>query len=366
MLIAGVSGVVGYGVAQAFAADPDWEVIGISRRAPAHLGRVRHLPLDLADAQACADAVSGLSEVTHVVYAALFEQPGLVPGWFDPVQMQTNLAYFSNLMEPLCEKASKLSQVTLLQGTKAYGAHVERLAVPARERDGRHRHENFYWLQHDDLLARQARSNGWSWTILRPQIVFGEALGSNMNPIPALGVYGALLRARGEPLHYPGGAPWITEAVDASLLGEAARWAATSPAAADQIFNVTNGDVFSLANVWPAIATALGMEPGEHRPCSLADTVAAQADRWAELVHRFDLRAPVDLGAFVGQSLIYVDLISGFGRTGPIAPTLVSTTKIRQAGFGACCDTEQMLDRLIRRFQDLSLFPPRDWRTPHG
>ncbi len=37
----------------------------------------------------------------------------------------------------------------------------------------------------------------------------------------------------------------------------------------NQIFNVTNGDVFVWPNVWPAIADALGFAPGEHVPLSL-------------------------------------------------------------------------------------------------
>ncbi len=47
--------------------------------------------------------------------------------------MQTNLAMMRNLMDPLLERAAGLRHVSVLQGTKAYGAHVHRLKVPARE-----------------------------------------------------------------------------------------------------------------------------------------------------------------------------------------------------------------------------------------
>jgi hypothetical protein len=232
--------------------------------------------------------------------------------------------------------------------------------VPGREREPRHPHENFYWLQEDDLRARRAGAP-WSFTILRPQIVFGEALGSNMNALPALGVYAALLRAAGEPLHYPGGAALTGEAVDADLLGRALRWAATASMATDETFNVTNGDVFCMRNVWPAIADAFGMEVGDDRPCSLAATMPERQDEWAALVARFALDAPTDLAAFVGQSFLYADMILGVGMEHAPPPSLVSTIKIRQAGFGECVDTEDMFRRLVARFQSLRLLPPRAW-----
>jgi hypothetical protein len=86
-----------------------------------------------------------------------------------------------------------------LQGTKAYGVHVRPIAIPAREdRDEMREEPNFYWLQEEFLKARQ-RNSDWHWTILRPQIIFGESFGSAMNLIPALGTYAAMLREDGLP-----------------------------------------------------------------------------------------------------------------------------------------------------------------------
>ena len=44
------------------------------------------------------------------------------------------------------------------------------------------------------------------------------------------------------------------------MLARAIAWAGESEAARNEVFNVTNGDVFTWPNVWPAIADALGME----------------------------------------------------------------------------------------------------------
>lgn len=116
--------------------------------------------------------------------------------------MRINLAMLRNVIEPLESTAPGLAHVTLLQGTKAYGSHITPPPVPARERWPRHDHANFYWLQ-EDFLRERAAGKRWSFTILRPQVIFGASLGSHMNMIPAVGVYGALLAADGEPLHFP-------------------------------------------------------------------------------------------------------------------------------------------------------------------
>jgi nucleoside-diphosphate-sugar epimerase len=360
VLIAGVSGLVGYAAAKRFLTTPDWQVVGLARRRPDGLDGATLLSLDLADRDACERAVAELGDVTHLVYAALFEKPGLFQGWLERDQMERNRQMLENLFEPLERNAAGLRHVTLLQGTKAYGGHAgKHPPTPARERWPRVEHENFYFLQ-EDYLRGKAEGKPWRWTVLRPQIIFGEAQGSNMNPIPAIGVYAALLRERGEPLHYPGGPPTVQEAVDADLLADVIGWAADSPAAANEIFNVTNGDVFVWRHVWPAIAESLGMAVGEDRPLSLAEEMPKRQDEWAAIVAKYGLRAPVDLNAFVGQSFIYADGLMSGGRRGaaPSLPLSLSTIKLRQAGFHECMDTEDMFKKWFHYFQEQKLLPP--------
>ncbi len=360
VLVVGASGLVGFAVATRFAADPSFEVVSASRRTPDRLPeRVEHLSLDLLDAEAARERIAGLGDITHVVYAALYEEPGLIAGWRSEEQMQTNLAMLRNLLDPLCEVAD-LEHVSLLQGTKAYGAHVEPMAVPGRERTPRHDHANFYWLQEDELRGR-AEAEGFGWSIFRPVVIFGEAIGGNMNPVPAIGTYAAVLRAMGEPLHWPGGVASITEAVDAGIVGEALHWAATHDVARNETFNVTNGDVFTMANVWPAIADALGMEVGEERPTRLAVEMPRRAAEWADVHDRFGLVSPREVEEFVGQSFIYTDMLCGYGNDRLRPPSLVSTIKIRQAGFATCMDTEDMFDKWFAHHQRVGLLPPREW-----
>ncbi len=356
--MAGASGLVGFHALRHFQSLAGWEVVGLSRRMPPGLERSRIVCLDLMDRGRCAAVLGAMRDITHVIYAALYEKPGLIAGWRDPEQMRTNLAMLENFFEPL-EAASRLQHVTLLQGTKAYGSHLGPVRVPARERWPRHPHENFYWLQEDYLRARQ-QGKPWRWTILRPQVIFGESWGSHMNPIPAIGVYGALLKEAGLPLAYPGGPSRVFEAVDADHLARACAWAATSPGAANEIFNINNGEPFEWRTVWPAIADALGMAPGPDAPLSLAEEMPKREADWARIVARHGLRSPARLADFVGQSFIYADRNFGYGLAAAPAPTLVSTVKIRQAGFHDCVDTEEMFQRIFRRYQQLRWLPPRN------
>ena len=360
VLVAGASGVVGYSAVKHFAAVPGCEVVGLSRRVPLDLDGATLVSVDLNDADACREAVRSHRDVTHLVYTALFEKPGLVAGWRERDQMETNLRMFANLLDPLVEEAGALEHVTLLQGTKAYGGHVATVPIPSREVSPRHAHENFYFLQEDHLLAQHERRGGaWSWTILRPQVILGESLGSNMNLIPALAAYGAVLHEAGEPLHFPGGARSVIEVVSADLLARAIAWAASTVEARNEIFNVTNGDVLVWRDAWPVVAEALGMEPGADRPMALAEEMPRRAAEWEAIVDRYGLRAPRSLDAFVGQSFVYADLLLGHGRDRVPMPQLVSTIKIRQAGFTECVDSEADLAGWFDQLRGRRLIPPR-------
>lgn len=360
VLIAGATGLVGEAAVAQFAAS-GWEVIAVSRRAPEPVlvGSFGHLAVDLTDAAACREAFGALADVSHVVYAALYEKPGLIAGWREPDQIETNRLMLENLMEPLTAAAPRLKHVTLLQGTKAYGAHVKlKIPLPARERAARDDHENFYWLQ-EDYLRELAIARGFAWTIFRPQIIIGAAWGAAMNPLLPLGAYASIRRERGETLAYPGGAMRVMEMVDPRLLGEAFEWAASATAAEDQTFNITNGDVFAWPEVWPAIADAFGVAQGPDEPMRLADYLLAHSDDWDRIVVRSGLR-PLKLGPFLGESHHYIDALMRPGVTTIDLPILVSTVKLRQAGFDVCFDTEDTLRWWIAEMQRRHLIPPRD------
>jgi nucleoside-diphosphate-sugar epimerase len=363
VLVAGASGLVGEAALRHFSALPGWEAVGVSRRVPPDMGSARHIKLDLDDEAACRQALGGMTDVTHVVYAALHEVPGLFPGWTDEPTIEKNARMLRNFFEPVAAAATGLQHVSLLHGTKAYGLHHPDVGVagvhnPLVEREPRREHRNFYFLQEDYLREKQAGAS-WGLTVFRPTVIYGGSWGANMNPIPPLAAYAALLREEGEPLHFPGRSldGSVREAVDADLVAEALAWAAAAPSARGETFNLTNGDVFTWQHAWPAIAEALGMEPGEQRPISLAAELPKRGDAWAALVDRHKLRAPRGLLEFVGyNSLVYTDmLLAGAPRSG--GPILNSTIKGRLAGFAACMDTEEMFRKWFRRLREQRVIP---------
>ena len=285
VLVAGAGGLVGRAVIDHHLG-AGWDVLGLSRRAPDPATGACHIALDLTDAAACRAALAPLSAVTHLVYAALYEKPGLTQGWLEDDQIAVNRAMLANLLDALPQDA--LRHVTLLQGAKAYGVHLGQVPVPARESAPRHMHPNFYWAQEDLLTSRQ-QGRAWRWTVLRPQVVLGFALGSAMNMVAAIGAYAAISHALGLPLVYPGTGDRVTEATDARLLARAIAWAGASEAAADQVFNVTNGDVLTWRNLWPAAAQACGIGVGQPHPMPLAAVMPGRGETWRTLAERHRL-----------------------------------------------------------------------------
>ena len=212
---------------------------------------------------------------------------------------------------------------------------------------------NFYWAQEDFLAARQAGKT-WGWTIFRPQAVLGFAVGSMMNMIAAIGAYAAISRELGLPLVYPGTGTRVTEATDARLLARAIFWAASAPAAFNQTFNITNGDVFTWETLWPAIARAFAIPVGLPQAMPLARVMPGHAATWRKITARYDL-APVSLEHLVSSSWQFADF--AFSRPHSTA-SLLSTIKIREAGFGDCIDTEQSLAFWLGEMRARKCLPP--------
>ncbi|MDC0067395.1 NAD-dependent epimerase/dehydratase family protein [Gammaproteobacteria bacterium] len=352
--VVGASGVVGRALVEHLR-QSETPVVGLSRRPPVDLADAPFQPLDLTNAAECKRiAKSTLSDVTHLVYTALFEKPGLISGWQEQDQMQTNLTMLRNLLGPL-KTGSKLRHVTLLQGTKAYGAHVEPMKIPGLESDPRHLHENFYWLQ-EDYLRDLCGGTNLQFTIWRPQVIFGHALHAPMNMLAAIGVYAALQKDQSLPLTYPGGPSAVSEAIDADLLAKAIGLSFDNDAFSNQTFNITNGDVFRWQDTWPTLAQIFGMEPGEPDRRLLSESMYDRENDWSQLISRHGLK-PYTIRELVGDSFYYADaMFNTYGNTAP-PPAILSTIKLRHAGFTECIDTNVMLARWFHKLAQLKILP---------
>ena len=356
VLVAGASGLIGVAAIEAFLS-AGWDVIGISRRKPDLPSgrRFDFISVDLRDERAARQALSSLTDVTHVAYTAIHENPhDLVSGWSNADQIEVNNAMLRNVIEPLVSRKSILKHVSILQGTKAYGVHLHPIAIPARESDPRDDHANFFFDQQDYVHDAGAK-HGFTYTVLRPQLVTGETQGA-LNVLPAIGVYAAIRREKGEPFSFPGGPSFVWESADANLVGQVMVWAAQSSQADNEIFNVTNGDVFEWRSVWPAMAETLGVRLGSDEPTSVAAYIQDNADVWSKIVAKYGL-ASGDLRAFVGQGDQHADFAFAYGApAGPVA--FVSTVKLRKAGFNAAIDTRDAFCAALQSFIDRGLLPP--------
>lgn len=354
IVIAGALGAVGRAALEHFDRLEGWEVIALSRRAPDFDNGATWLSVDLMDAADCKAKLAGLKGVTHLAYAAVYEMPDVAKGWLTREHADVNLAMLQNLIRQLAAASPNLRHISLLQGTKAYGGHLGPFKVPAKESDPRYMPPNFYYDQMDWLAEERTRTGaGWRWTVLRPQVVCGLAIGSPMNVIAGVGAFAAVSREYGMPLRFPGGDPRIGEATDARLLARAMEWAATDDRAADEVFNITNGDVYQWEVIWPRIAELFGMEVGPRHPISLTRVMPGNAHLWPKIVEKHGLK-PYSFAELV-PSWGFIDFVLGHGQRPN--PHNMSTIKARKHGFLDCIDTEEMFVELLREMQARRYLP---------
>ncbi|WP_415394507.1 hypothetical protein ACMTN4_01830 (plasmid) [Rhodococcus globerulus] len=170
----------------------------------------------------------------------------------------------------------------------------------------------------------------------------------SLNVIPAIGVYAAIRHEEGLPFSFPGGPSFVWEAADTRLVADVLTWAATAPEAANEIFNVTNGDVFEWRNLWPSIAQTLGVTTGADEPHSLVTYLRERTEVWDRVVARHGLAA-LSLDEVIGTGDHHADFAFAYGA--PAGPRAFSSTvKLRRAGFGEVMHTE---DSFRDAFQDL-------------
>jgi nucleoside-diphosphate-sugar epimerase len=344
-VVAGALGVSGRAIVNRLVQLGDWEVIGLSRRSPDFATTARYLTVDLLDR---ADVERHLDEfrgVSHVFYTALQMCP-------DPFQeVELNLRMLRHTVEAVERSSGGLRKVVLMEGAKYYGAHLGPYKTPAREDDPRHMPPNFYYDQEDYLRAR-SRGRGWSWAAMRPSCVCGFAVGNPMNMATVIAVYASVCRELGLPLRYPGSARAygaVMEMTDSALLAKAAVWAAETDRCDGEAFNVTNGDFHRWEHLWPRLADRFRLPLAPPLRLPLSQFMSGKEALWAGMVRKYGLLDyPFrDAAAWpFGEAVFNIEY-----------DVMSDTTKSRRFGFHEVVDTEEMLMRMMREFQDLRFIP---------
>ncbi|VTU30873.1 SDR family oxidoreductase [Variovorax sp. PBL-E5] len=347
-LVAGALGLVGSRLLAALH-DGGWRTIGIARAADPQPGSAEnhlHLPLDLSDPAACRRQLGPLAgEVTHVFFAARASDP-------DPDrETRANLAMLVNLLDGLDDPPGALSHVCLVHGTKWYGSHLGPYATPAQEDDPRCDAPVFYYAQHDEM-RRRAQLRGWTWSTVRPHIVLGVGTQYPHNCVTLLGAYGSLCKAMDLPFYFPGSDAAfdaLSQCTDADLLARAMIWSATEARAANQDYNVINGDYFRWRRLWPRLAGFFGLPSAPARPMSLAQSFGGAEAQWQRIVAAHGL-LPLALNQLANWR--FGDFL--FAATWD---DMSSTIKLREHGFHDTVSTEASLLGHLARMRAARLIP---------
>ncbi|MFZ0354184.1 MAG: SDR family oxidoreductase [Pseudolabrys sp.] len=348
-VVVGALGVIGRYIVEKLAEDPDWQVVGLSRRKASDGPRYRHIAVDLLDAGDTKRELADLTDVTHVFYAAFQATPGSASNFAS--HTGPNREMLVNSVTAISRGAPHLKRVVLVTGTKYYGVHLGPLKTPMRETDPRHMPPNYYFDQIDWLTAYQ-RGKAWDWVELRPQTLCGFSPGSSMSILPAIAVYAAISKELGWPLRFPGkpGAyDTIYQVTESTHFANAALWAATDQRCGNQAFNITNGDYFRWRNLWPKIAAVFEMPVADPQAICLTQHMADKGPLWEEMTTKYKLkRVPyADLVAWP-----FADYV--FGADWDV---MSDVTKSRLYGFHDVVDSEAMFVRLLRRFREERIVP---------
>lgn len=348
-LVVGSSGIAGGAVAAELAAQ-GWSVLGLARRPVAQAG-VTPIVADLHNPAATATALAD-ARPDAVFFTTWARQAT------EAENIRVNAAMVRAVLDAV-RPAASVRHVALVTGLKHYLGPFEAYGqgvlpqTPFREEQGRLDIDNFYYAQEDEVFSAAER-DGFAWSIHRPHTIIGKAVGNAMNMGTTLAAYASLCRETGRPFRFPGSeAQWngLTDMTSASQLARHLVWAATTPAAANQAFNVVNGDVFRWKWMWARIADWFGLHPAEFdgSPLPLEVQMADDHAVWRQIAERDNLIEP-DLGRLASPWHTDADL----GR--PIE-VVTDMGKSRRLGFLDYQPTDDAFFALFEQLRTERLIP---------
>jgi len=174
-----------------------------------------------------------------------------------------NAPMFENTLRAVDELAPNLERVVLQTGAKYYGWHLKPCNIPIKESDGRHSGKNFYFNQEDFLTSFQ-KGKKWSWNVVRPFPIVGVTRGNGMSIAPSLAIYFLVQKELNLPALYPGNPVSFKNQSDMSyapLVAEFSVWLTSCPQAANEDFNIVDGDQVSWCDMWSGIGKYFGVVP---------------------------------------------------------------------------------------------------------
>jgi nucleoside-diphosphate-sugar epimerase len=350
-LVVGASGIIGSNLAQELLAN-GWTTYGLARRPSTDVPGLQPVAADLLDVAGLETALANLAP-THVFITSWMRNDT------EAENIRVNSAMVRNLLTVLSPKHS-VQHVALVTGLKHYLGPFEAYAkegvlppTPLREEQPRLPIENFYYAQEDEVYAAAER-DGFTWSIHRPHTIIGKAVGNQMNLGTTLAVYASICKETGRPFRWPGSkAQWegLSDVTDARVIAKQLVWAATTPEAKNEAYNVVNGDVFRWSWLWGRIADWFGVEAvgfdGTIHP--LEAELAQDTAVWRDIATRHHLTEP-DLNHLASPWHTDLDL----GR--PIE-VMTDMANSRKRGFTVYQSTEDSFLNLFAQLRQDRLIP---------
>src|SRR5690349_22436384 len=155
ILLVGPYGVLGTGVVDAVAENPEWGITTAARRpAPTYRAQAAppHISVDLMDREGTTKAFSSLDEVTDLIFAAYVEKPTMAE------TVEPNARMLKNTLDALAARSVPLQRIVLAGGAKSYGFSLGAFNAPAKETDPR-LIAPIHYHQQEDIVAQWADKN---------------------------------------------------------------------------------------------------------------------------------------------------------------------------------------------------------------
>ncbi|KAK4234203.1 hypothetical protein C8A03DRAFT_18850 [Achaetomium macrosporum] len=395
-IVVGATGILGREIVKQLSQSPEkWKrIYALSRsKKDEHPSNVVHSHIDLlSSADQMAKDLQGV-EAEYIFFAAYLQKDTEEDNWKANGDMLDNFLHALELTSAI----GKTKRILLVTGCKQYGVHLGQPKNPMLETDPWLRDNppfppNFYYRQ-QDILRSFCEKKGITWTVTYPNDVIGFAKGNFMNLASGLGLYAAVCKELGQQdLAFPGSEVFYTKFdsfTSSKLHAQFCEWAVTEPKAANQAFNVVNGDVQSWQDMWPRLARRFGMrvkkdqfegqtglenraELGETPPLSvLADEAGLKGRIWGSVLEqrvslvkwsqqeqvkkaweRLAERENLQKDAFEKATWAFVDFV--LGRNFDL---VVSMSKAREAGWTGYQDTWKSLSDVFGELEAANVLP---------
>ena len=85
-IVVGALGVIGHYIVERLVAEPDWRVVGLSRRKATDRRHYHHIAVDLLDAEDTKRKLAEVTDFTHIFYAAFQGRPAFRALAYDLVE----------------------------------------------------------------------------------------------------------------------------------------------------------------------------------------------------------------------------------------------------------------------------------------